>query len=416
MKSIAHNFLKIISRVLIVFILLVSFFTVVNEKNSSKSLIVNWSKRIVAEGGWFLAKIFPQDAGSGSHLFGPRDSRNLIPVLLKQELNSGALKIIAVKDYALSASAKNFQYEDLTDKKLKFLREKYALQELISNTPDEWSRIILLRDWVKKKIPIGAPKNVDYNFDAVDILSRSENGQTFFCSEYSTVFVQCALSIGLIARYVGLFKGHVVAEIWSNEFGKWVVLDVANNLHYEKNNIPLSAIELHEAWEYKNLSNIKALQGIERKTLRDEEMQKYISFYHEFYVRMRNDWFSHKYPHWHPRGNSIMNGLEWQDEFTRNNILVAKETRRKDDLYFSLNCTSINLADYDTSSGDLRVTFGTFTPNFQYFDIVAGGREFRLSKSNFIWHLSQGRNRLEVHSVNSLGVKGCKSFIEVERL
>lgn len=403
----------ILSIILIVFIY---------EKQSSENSIINLSKRIAAEAGSAVAKIFLKKDEVNVLTSGPEDNpdfelnKKSVSEYTKGSLYKGVLKIMSVKNYRISKAAQHFQYEDFTNPQLRLLRNEYQLDKLISGLSSEFDKIVALSDWLRKIIPRGDPERISYNFNTLEILSGKKNGCTFSCSGYSIAFVQCALSLGLTARYVGLFKGHVVSEVWSNEFAKWIVMDVYNNVHYEIGGIPLNAIELHELWENRDFSNVNVLSGAERNNFTENSKEELLSFYHEFYVRMRNDWFSHKYPHWHPRANSIMNGLEWQDEFTRNNILVAKETRKKDDLYFSLNCTSINLINYDASSGALMVALETFTPNFQYFDIVAGGREFNLKKGNFIWHLSQGKNRLEVHSVNSLGVKGCKSFIEIERL
>jgi hypothetical protein len=41
---------------------------------------------------------------------------------------------------------------------------------------------------------------------------------------------------------------HGVAEVWSNQFAKWVVIDANFNLHYEKRGLPLSAWEVRAEW------------------------------------------------------------------------------------------------------------------------------------------------------------------------
>ena len=54
-----------------------------------------------------------------------------------------------------------------------------------------------------------------------------------------------------------------------------------------------------------------------------------------------------------------------------------------------------------------------FTPKFSHFLVGVNDREFVYERANFVWHLSEGKNRIEVWSVNSLGVKGPSSIIEL---
>ena len=42
--------------------------------------------------------------------------------------------------------------------------------------------------------------------------------------------------------------GHAVAEVWSNEYRKWVMMDPDINVHYERDGTPLNALEIREAW------------------------------------------------------------------------------------------------------------------------------------------------------------------------
>ena len=422
MRNRIKKLLKISAGLFIILILGVLLTTIIYEKKASRNITVNLSKRIIAEGGSILAKFLSINEKVNNFSFGPKVKSR---VYLNKESNirylddnfgDSVIKIIRVKNYKISELAKDFQYENFTNPKLKLLRRKYGFDELVSDAQTELDKTILLRDWIKRKISRGMPKNVDYNFNALDILSRAEYGETFFCSEYSTVFVQCALSLGFTARYVGLFKGHVVAEIWSNEFAKWIIMDIDNNFHYEKDGIPLNTLELHDIWESKNFSGLTALQGNEKNTMDEQETQNLLSYYHEFYIRMRNDWFSNRYPHWHPKANSIMNGLEWKDGSTRNKILVAKEITNKEVLYFPLNITSIYILKNNSTNEKLQIMLDTFTPNFSHFLINVNGRELVNNHANFDWYLSKGKNLLKICSVNSLGVKGPISHIEIDKL
>lgn len=406
-----------------ILILLILFFAVLKnyEMRASRSVLVNILKRCVAEMGNFTAKHFikikeTQKVISGPYIDPVADAIKIEDYIGQSNgrINQLVILKVNIKNYDILESTNNFQYENFMHPKLQLLRRKYKFDELVKNAHSELEKIIILRDWVSHYILLGEPKNVDYNFNALDILARAEKGERFFCSEYATVFAQCLLAMGYVSRYVGLLSGHVVTEVWSNGFTKWIIMDAEDNLHYEQANTPLGALELHNVWESKGLSNIKALQGIGREVVDDKEKERILSFYHEFYVRMRNDWFSNRYPHWHPKGNSIMNGLEWQDRYTTNNILIAKETSDAYDINFPINTVSI-MVDKDKSfDKQLRLLLSTFTPGFSYFTIKVDDNLCRQQKdADFTWNLHDGVNKLEINSVNNLEVNGPISSVKL---
>lgn len=389
------------------------------EMRGSNNAFVNTAKRCVAEMGNFVAKHFikikeTQKVISEPYIDSGADRIKIGDYIERSngKINQLVISKVNIKNYDILESANNFQYENFMHPKLQLLRRKYKFDELVKNAASELDRIIILRNWVSKTILFGNPKNVDYNFNALDVLARAEKGEKFFCSEDATVFTQCLLSMGYVSRYIGLLSGHVVTEVWSNELAKWVIMDAENDLHYEKGGILLGALELHNIWETKNLSQVRALAGLGRNIVDEKERKVIVSFYHEFYVRMRNDWFSNRYPHWHPKGNSIMNGLEWQDEYTSDNIIIAHQTFNPDDIYFPVNIVSIDVDRKLSHENKLSLIFDTFTPCFSHFEIKVDGITYRQKDAYFVWPLHKGANRIEIYSVNILGVSGPLSKAE----
>jgi len=384
------------------------------EKDASSNIFVNISKRIVAEMGAVASRILFNEEPQKSAYFGPYDENAAMfnpEVISEKGFKASSAK---VRNASVSEYVRNFKYEDFNTPELGLLRSNYELREVTKDGKREFDKIVMLRDWVKGHIPWGRPRNVDYNFNALDILARSELGDAFFCSEYSTVFVQCVLSLGITARYVGLFKGHIVTEVWSDDFSKWVVMDVNNGLFYERDGIPLNALELHDAWEARDIDNIKLVKSAAGADISAKEKEALISFYHEFYISMRNNWFSKRYPHWHHMANSIMNGIEWQDSFTGDNILVSKGTKNREELYFSINITEIKSSITQPADSGLELAFNTFTPGFSHFQVLVDGEKPVIQKSGlFRWDLKNGANRLAVRAVNMLGIKGPLSEIDL---
>ena len=132
------------------------------------------------------------------------------------------------------------------DKLLKTLRERYQLMKLVAPARDEWTAQLMLNEWVHKAIPGGTPGVITNH--ALDILEFAFQGETFYCTQYAITYVECALALGWQARKIGIDRKHGpeglgsthhgVAEVWSNQFRKWVVVDPQSNLHFENEGAP----------------------------------------------------------------------------------------------------------------------------------------------------------------------------------
>jgi hypothetical protein len=145
------------------------------------------------------------------------------------------------------------EYDDET---LARLRKKYQLERVVAAGRDEWSSQLLLKEWVHKAIPGGTPA-VSYD-NALEILEHAARGEPFWCTHYTITYAECAAALGWQVRKIGVDRPHGpegmssshhgVAEVWSNHFRKWVVIDAQSNLHYEEAGIPLSAWEIRAEW------------------------------------------------------------------------------------------------------------------------------------------------------------------------
>src|SRR5262247_3174916 len=128
------------------------------------------------------------------------------------------------------------------DPRLAYLREQYQLRKHVESAQDEWTAQLSLKQWVSQSISNGDPR-VQAN-TASEILRYAARGETFYCTHYTITYVESALALGWQARMVGVDRRHGpeglesahhgVAEVWSNQFAKWVVIDPQNDLHFEK--------------------------------------------------------------------------------------------------------------------------------------------------------------------------------------
>jgi hypothetical protein len=73
------------------------------------------------------------------------------------------------------------------------------------------------------------------------------------CVHYGAAFVSCAQAAGLRARAVitadtiNGYCGHFVAEVWFDEYGKWVLVDPNLDASFRQAGVPLSAREVQAA-------------------------------------------------------------------------------------------------------------------------------------------------------------------------
>ena len=94
-------------------------------------------------------------------------------------------------------------------------------------------------------------------WDAETILAwggkeQGHNGKrpVVMCVHYGAALVSCAQAVGIPARCAVLteaingFNGHFIAEVWSQEHGKWVVVDPNADALFMKNGAPMSMNEI----------------------------------------------------------------------------------------------------------------------------------------------------------------------------
>lgn len=331
------------------------------------------------------------------------------------------VRLVKFANRRIVEDALNFAFQPYEDRKLKLLCSKYALNKVIEPAKSQFEEMVLLMKWVRNQWKYGRTKDVSYNFDSLDILARAKNGEQFFCSEYATTYVQCAAAVGFQARYLGLFANHVVPEIWSDQYEKWVVMDVTHNCYFTEKGIPLNALELHRLYNTnccRDVAVVRDLSYPDSDVFNFSDGRILSNFSQGFYVRMRNDWFANKYPHWHPKANSIMNGIEWRDEYTQDNLRYPLETKDERRIYFPLDVVMLAMGDIKEEADAqvcIEIFFNTITPNFAHFSIkIDEGEPFLTNKYNFSWHLHKGNNSLRVIPINKFGRPGIESSIVLE--
>ena len=197
---------------------------------------------------------------------------------------STSLKEVAFEDKNINQDYQ-FYYPDTTQNTyLRKLRVDYGLSKLSSNHKDEFEKIKAILNWTHQQWSHSG-SNTPSKFDAITILEEAKNGNKFRCVEYGIVSAAALNSLGIPSRVLALKTadvekirfgaGHVVAEAYSQKFGKWIFIDGQYNTIPVLENIPLNGVEFITAIkEKKEGLKITNIQG----ELSEEEKENYISW------------------------------------------------------------------------------------------------------------------------------------------
>ena len=136
------------------------------------------------------------------------------------------------------------------------MREDYLPAELVTARGSEIEVTLALAGWVNG-LWSHSGSNTPSDPSPFTILDEARTGARFRCVEYTTIMVAAAQSLGIPARSVGLKTkraaaarsgaGHIVAEVWLSDMGKWVMVDPQTAYVPVLDGLPLNAVELQQS-------------------------------------------------------------------------------------------------------------------------------------------------------------------------
>lgn len=355
---------------------------------------------------------------------------------------AGGIELIGHHNEDIRYTSIPFEYEKFDEPALKELREKYKLDEVVAGAKTELEKMIKLRNWVHKQWKYDPPQPPYPAWDAREILRRKQG----FCVQFAITYMQCALSLGMQTRFVfGMFPnarlkgehvcGHEVTEFWSNEHGKWMMMDPQRDEIFldAQTGIPAGMLELHadqlsvygpegpmtfEPLEIDDKRPSPALKGwYGTEPAPREEPPKLDIKWGCVHWMPRNNFYAHRYPE--PIGQGRAGGWSWpgywhwEDDRTPRHIYWPYYTARRSDINWTIN--QVRWAATATDEpGAVRIIMGTVTPDFETFLTSTDGGEWQPAGETLSWQLHSGRNRIEMRIRNRAGVLGRVSFIELD--
>lgn len=223
-----------------------------------------------------------------------------------------------------------FKYaEDLSSPKFQHLIVKYQLDTVFQGEKDEFKRMLLLREWIKTVISIDDVGDPYPGGGYVEgILDAAIDGSGFHCGHFMKVQNGIMNAYGYVARTIGAGPGvkdivdghHGINEIWSNKYNKWFLSDAKYNHHFEKNSIPLSALEVRDEYLKNEATDIVMVKGLHRTpTAYDTTFNRSAASFARTYTWIEYHTNSNIFTVW-PNHETLL--TMYADDYFNNNIWI----------------------------------------------------------------------------------------------
>jgi len=340
------------------------------------------------------------------------------------------LKKVVSLPYVENDYTKRFKFDSFANPKLKQLRERYKLDDVIAPGKDEFDKQVLLMDWTHRQFKkFGRPSTGSSG--ALDILQAIADGHTFFCKHYAEVLISAAASLGWVDRPLALRRHqgvakvggsteHSVTEIWSNQHRKWIMLDPTSNLHLEKEGVPLSAYEIRQEWFYHGGTNLIFVIG-QGKRFKKADLPIFLERFPGFgdLAVYPDELDKYGFTGYIPNTDLMDSGYDYAKMFivkdrlcdgTKWHVRTVPENPAVDP-YFPIGQASLSVT---ADNGKIQVALKTLTPNFKQYEIRIDGADWRCSPDSLTWNTHPGLNRIEARTINQFGVAGPASLAELE--
>ena len=344
---------------------------------------------------------------------------------------TATLKSLDTLPFVESDYTRRFKFDSYENPKLKELRTRCQLDDVMASGKDEFDRQVLLMDWTHQQFKkFGHPSTEARG--ALEILKAIDGGNTFFCSQYAQLLVSGAASVGWVDRPLALRRHqgvakvggsteHSVTEIWSNQHRKWVMLDPTSNMYLERQGVPLNAYEIRQEWFYQNGTNLTFVVGKEQKRHRKSDLPVFLKHFDAFGDLAINPDELDKYGFtaYIPNTDLMDSGFDYARMFIVKDQLCdgtkwhvrTVPANPAVDPYFPVGQAALSLA---VDEGKIHVALKTMTPNFQRYEFQVDAGGWKACSDTFIWNIHEGRNQLEARTLNKFGVTGPVSTAVLE--
>ncbi|MEO8416317.1 MAG: hypothetical protein ABI472_21830, partial [Ginsengibacter sp.] len=257
-------------------------------------------------------------------------------------------------------------------------------------------------------------------------------GNGFHCGHYMVVQNAIMNAYGYVARCLGAGPGvpggpdghHGIDEIWLNSYHKWFLSDAKYNSHFEKNGIPLSALEVRDEFLKNKAADITLVKGPDRTPIAyDEQYKKSKEDFARLYTNI--EWNKHNdlYTIW-PKDSSYL--IMYQDEYFKNHTWIWDGKP-----HWAYNTPHMRLiadrsaiewtpntivSEVKIEDGKAVISLSSITPNLVSYQLKkAQDTDWKNVSPMVETVLKEDKNELAFRTINTAGVTGPEHKVIIER-
>ena len=308
-------------------------------------------------------------------------------------------------------------YENLRHPRVEELRRKYRLDAVVAGETDEFRRILLLRQWIKSQIAINDANPAPARDDAFSILDAARGAAASTAPTSASSSRPCstpsATSPAVSAPGPGLndpkFWGHHgINEVWVNDLCKWVLTDAKYDLHFEKDGLPLSALEIRDELLADGGVKVQRVFGPDRTPARDKVPGRPDTYR---WITWEVTPYFTDFPN---QGSSAL--ITYEDEYTRSHTWYRDNAphwayaadfflpvRHRGWIEWTPNVISSRVTVEDDRA---QIRLYSCTPNFHTYQLQRGQGEWRDCKDDLNLKLGPKGLHLTFRTLNLAQVPG----------
>jgi hypothetical protein len=324
-------------------------------------------------------------------------------------------------------------FEDLSLPRAGNLIARYRPDTIFKGETDEFNRILLLRHWITSVIPMDWSAGHYPGEGKVElILDHALKGQGYHCGHFMRVQNAIMNSFGYVTRTLGagagvqgtLFTHHGANEIWSNQHNKWFLSDAEFDHHFEKDGIPLSALEVRNEYLKNKAADIINVKGPDRTPCEfDKEIGMSNTEFAGTYTWITWDSNNDIFTAWPDYKTRL---IMYEDEYYKNNTWIRGNrphwiygspgdlllVRDSDEIYFTPNTIGSRV---EITGNSARIYLKSDTPNLKEYQVrkFPGDRWVKVDPV-FETGLNGRKYEFAFRTVNLAGVAGPEHRIIID--
>lgn len=380
--------------------------------------------------------------------FPPNGKKEVNKIKVESTEKVNKIKIIDSNNGTFAYQSGNQIYLTLkTDKKYLSSLKKYAESKGLSiGKGEEFQTIKRILKWSASQWEHDGTNAPPHGFNALDILkSAMTKGERYRCVEYSIVASELLQSHGFVVRTVGLRskdvayggfgQGHVVTEVWSNSWNKWLFLDPQSGIFLTHNNEVLNIYDIYKMKNQRKWNEVK-INCVIRK-INDEEKKKYKDFlvYYLGHMNVHGPekklglslFLEAKTPTLTFQGGAnnnptIFTGNLWEVYPKMNRVTILLDFKESGDFQkiskdfkIKTNDDYLKNMHHFAPKPNFTVLLRNNMPNFSFYEYRTSknGMWKKVKGDHFDWKAKSGENLLEVRAVNGFERPGPITFIKM---